>query len=62
MGARSREAAAAGRSFAPVEMIPRRWKVVGFPGGATLENPDDRIDFARLAIGRMAVQQEGIQC
>jgi hypothetical protein len=27
---------------------------VRFPGGATLEIPDDRIDLVRLAIDRMA--------
>ncbi len=36
--------------FAPVEVIPRRWIVVRFPGGAALEIPDDRIDLVRLAI------------
>ena len=48
--------------FAPVEVIPRRWIVVRFPGGATLEIPDDRVDLVRLAIDRMAAQQETTAC
>ena len=48
--------------FAPVELIPRRWIVVRFPGGATLEIPDDRVDLVRLAIDRMAAQQEVATC
>ena len=35
-----------------------RWIVMRFPGGATLEIPDDRVDLVRLAIDRMAAQQE----
>jgi hypothetical protein len=48
--------------FAPVEVIPRRWIVVRFPGGASLEIPDDRIDLVRLAIDHMATQQEVPAC
>ena len=48
--------------FAPVEVIPRRWIVVRFPGGTTLEIPDDRVDLVRLAIDRMASQQEVATC
>jgi hypothetical protein len=48
--------------FEPVEVIPRRWIVVRFPGGATLEIPDDRVDLVRLAIDRMAAQQEIAAC
>lgn len=48
--------------FAPVEVIPRRWIVVRFPSGATLEIPDDRVDLVRLAIDRMAAQQEAATC
>jgi len=33
-----------------------------FPGGATLEIPDDRVDLVRLAIDRMAAQQEVATC
>lgn len=48
--------------FAPVEVIPRRWIVVRFPGGASLEIPDDRVDLVRLAIDSMAAQQEATAC
>lgn len=48
--------------FAPVELIPRRWIVVRFPGGASLEIPDDRVDLVRLAIDRMAAQSEVATC
>ena len=48
--------------FAPVELIPRRWIVVRFPGGASLEIPDDRVDLVRLAIDRMAAQPEVATC
>jgi len=48
--------------FAPVEVIPRRWIVVRFPGGASLEIPDDRVDLVRLAIDRMAAQPEVATC
>lgn len=48
--------------FQPVEVIPRRWIVVRFPGGATLEIPDDRIDLFRLAIDRMVSQLEAMPC
>ena len=48
--------------FEPVEVIPRRWIMVRFPGGATLEIPDDRIDLVRLAIDRMASQAESVSC
>jgi hypothetical protein len=45
-----------------VELIPRRWIVVRFPGGATLEIPDDRVDLGRLTIDRMAAQPEVATC
>jgi anti-sigma factor RsiW len=48
--------------FAHVELIPRRWIVVRFPGGATLEIPDDRVDLVRLTIDRMAAQPEVATC
>ena len=48
--------------FTPVELIPRRWIVVRFPGGATLEIPDDRVDLVRLTIDRMAAQPEVATC
>ncbi len=44
--------------FAAVEIIPRRSVYLRFPGGATMEIPDDRIDLVRLAIDRMAMQGE----
>jgi len=49
-------------AFQPVEIIPRRAVLVRFPGGTTLEIPDDRIDLVRLAIDRMAVLPEGDAC
>ena len=49
-------------AFQPVEIIPRRGVLVRFPGGTTLEIPDDRIDLVRLAIDRMAVLSEGDGC
>jgi transposase-like protein len=48
--------------FQAVEIIPRRAVVVRFPGGATLEIPDDRIDLVRLAIDRMAILPEADAC
>jgi len=48
--------------FQAVEIIPRRAVVVRFPGGATLEIPDDRIDLVRLAIDQMAVLPEADAC
>jgi len=48
--------------FQAVEIIPRRAVVVRFPGGTTLEIPDDRIDLVRLAIDRMAVLPEADAC
>lgn len=49
-------------SFQPVEIIPRRNVVVRFPGGVTLEIPDDRIELVRLAIDRVASQPEAASC
>lgn len=49
-------------SFRPVEIIPRRSVLVRFPGGVTLEIPDDRVDLVRVAIDRMAVQAEAARC
>ena len=48
--------------FQAVEIIPRRAVVVRFPGGTTLEIPDDRIDLVRLAIERMATPPEADAC
>jgi hypothetical protein len=48
--------------FAAVEIIPRRSVFLRFPGGATMEIPDDRIDLVRLAIDRMALQAEAGPC
>ena len=48
--------------FQAVEIIPRRAVVVRFPGGTTLEIPDDRIDLVRMAIDRMAVLPEADAC
>jgi hypothetical protein len=54
--------AAARAVFQAVEIIPRRAVVVRFPGGTTLEIPDDRIDLVRMAIDRMAVLPEADAC
>jgi hypothetical protein len=48
--------------FAAVEIIPRRSVFLRFPGGGTIEIPDDRIDLVRLAIDRMALQGEAGSC
>jgi len=48
--------------FQAVEIIPRRSVFLRFPGGATLEIPDDRIDLVRLAIERMATASEAGPC
>jgi len=48
--------------FAPVEIIPRRSVFLRFPGGTTMEIPDDRMDLVRLAIDRMALQAEAEPC
>jgi hypothetical protein len=48
--------------FAAVEIIPRRSVLLRFPGGTTMEIPDDRIDLVRLAIDRMAMQGEAGSC
>jgi hypothetical protein len=48
--------------FQAVEIIPRRAVLLRFPGGATLEIPDDRIDLVRLAIDRMASLPEVDAC
>ena len=49
-------------SFQPIEIIPRRSVLVRFPGGATLEIPDDRVDLVRAVIDRMAAQPEAARC
>jgi hypothetical protein len=49
-------------SFRPIEIIPRRSVLLRFPGGATLEIPDDRIDLVRVVIDRMAAQAEAARC
>lgn len=49
-------------AFEPVGIIPRRSVLVRFPGGSTLEIPDDRVDLVRLAIDRMAFQPEAAPC
>ena len=54
--------AAARAVFQAVEIIPRPAVVVRFPGGATLEIPDDRIELVRLAIDRMAILPEADAC
>ena len=48
--------------FTQVEIIPRRSVFLRFPGGATMEIPDDRVDLVRLAIDRMALQAEAGPC
>ena len=48
--------------FTPVEIIPRRSVFVRFPGGASIEIPDDRIDLVRVAIERMAAASEAGPC
>mgnify|MGYP006893426302 CR=1 FL=1 len=48
--------------FAQVEIIPRRSVFLRFPGGATMEIPDDRVDLVRLALDRMALQAEAGPC
>ena len=49
-------------AFAAIEIIPRRSVFVRFPGGASLEIPDDRIDLVRLALDRLAVEMEPSEC
>ena len=49
-------------AFAAIEIIPRRSVFVRFPGGASLEIPDDRIDLVRLALDRLAVETEPSGC
>lgn len=49
-------------AFQPVEIILRRTVLVRFPGGTTLEIPDDRIDLVLLAVDRMVVLPEGDAC
>jgi len=49
-------------SFQPIEIITRRSVLVRFPGGATLEIPDDRVDLVRVVIDRMAAQPEAARC
>ena len=58
MGSTSRVSAA----FEPVGNISRRSVLVRFPGGSTLEIPDDRVDLVRLAIDRMAFHPEAASC
>lgn len=48
--------------FAAVEIIPRRSVFLRFPGGVTMEIPDDRIDLVRLAIERLAAASESGPC
>ena len=48
--------------FAAIEIIPRRSVFVRFPGGASLEIPDDRIYLVRLALDRLAVEMEPSEC
>jgi hypothetical protein len=48
--------------FAAVEIIPRRAVFLRFPGGATIEIPDDRVDLVRLAIERLAAASEAGPC
>jgi len=48
--------------FAAVEIIPRRSVFLRFPGGATIEIPDDRVDLVRLAIERLVAASEAGPC
>ena len=48
--------------FTPIEIIPRRSVFVRFPGGTSLEIPDDRIDLVQLALDRLAVNMEPAEC
>jgi hypothetical protein len=41
-----------------IEIIARRSASVRFPGGASMEIPDDRIDLVRLALDRLAANME----
>ena len=49
-------------SFTRIEIIPRRSVFVRFPGGTSLEIPDDRIDLVQLALDRLAVNMEPAEC
>ncbi len=48
--------------FTPIEIIPRRSVFVRFPGGTSLEIPDDRIDLVRLAIDCLTSKMEAGEC
>jgi hypothetical protein len=48
--------------FTPIEIIPRRSVFVRFPGGTSLEIPDDRIDLVRLALDRLTSEMEAGEC
>lgn len=50
------------RAFMAIEIIARRSASVRFPGGASMEIPDDRIDLVRLALDRLAVNMEPAEC
>jgi len=49
-------------AFAAIEIIPRRSVFVRFPGGTSLEIPDDRIDVVRLALDRLTSEMEAGEC
>jgi len=61
-GARGTPPVRTGMPFAAVEIIPRRSVFLRFPGGATIEIPDDRIDLVRVAIERLAAASEAGPC
>lgn len=48
--------------FTQLEIIPRRSVFLRFPGGSTMEVPDDRVDLVRLVIDRMTVPWETGPC
>ena len=49
-------------AFAAIEIISRRLLFVRFPGGTSLEIPDDRIDLVRLALDRLTGEMEAGEC
>lgn len=48
--------------FTQLEIIPRRSVFLRFPGGSTMEIPDDRVDLVRLVIDRMTAPWEAGPC
>ena len=49
-------------AFAAIEIIARRSLFVRFPGGTSLEIPDDRIDLVRLPLDRRTSEMEAGEC